>query len=87
MIMVISIFFRDEVQGWESKNLSFDSLSYTRSKRRDLIKLGCHCDIFGNSAISRNIDLFLDSDNVKEYRFDCTGQGYYYYVIRKEKDF
>lgn len=82
----ISIYFRDEKEDWEILNLSFDPMTFIPDKRRKLIEVGCNFDLFGNSAIGKGIDLFLSSKLVKEYSFDATGAGRYYYVIRREED-
>lgn len=82
----VSIYFRDDLQCWETKNLSYDPALFGRSNQKKLIEIGCNFQVFGNSSIGRNIDYFLSNEMIKEYRFDCTGAERYYYVIRREED-
>lgn len=82
----ISIYFRDEQEAWEMKNLSFEPGVFDPDNRRRLIEVGCNYRLFGNSAISKNIDYFLSNKLVREYKFDATGAGRYYYIMRREKD-
>lgn len=81
----ISVYFRDALEGWEMVNLSFDHALFGESNRRKLIEIGCNFQVFGNSSISQGIDRFLSNKLIREYRFDCTGEGRYYYVIRREE--
>lgn len=81
----IGIYFRDEKENWEMLNLSFDPMTFNPDMRRKLIEVGCHYDLFGNSVISKNIDYFLSSNLVKQYSFDATGAGRYYYIMRREE--
>lgn len=81
----ISIYFRDEQGSWEMNILSFEPGVYDPECWRKLIELGCNFRVFGNSAISKNIDYFLSNELVRGYKFDATGAGRYYYIMRKEK--
>lgn len=86
MIMYkISVYFRDDLQCWETKNLSYDPALFGKSKQRKLIEIGCNFEVFGNSLIGKSIDRFLSNELMKEYRFDCTGAERYFYVIRREE--
>lgn len=82
----VSVYFRDHLQCWETKNLSYDPVLFGKSKQRELIEIACNFQVFGNSFISKGIDRFLSNELIREYRFDCTGVDRYYYVIRREKD-
>lgn len=81
----ISVYFRDEEEGWEYKNMSFDPQVYNSGQRSQLIHIGCNFSLFGTSAIAHDIDRFLDDNEIKEYGFDATGAGRYYYIMRREE--
>ena len=87
MIMAkVSIYFRDERQDWQSINLSYDPLIYTKSKQQMIIEIACDFAIYGSDLMSRGIDKFLSDENVREVRFDLTSQGRYFFIIRREED-
>lgn len=81
----VSIYFRDDLQDWETKNLSYDPALFGVTNQRKLIEIGCNFQIFGNSFIGKGIDRFLSNELIREYRFDCTGAERYFYVIRREE--
>lgn len=81
----ISVYFRDEKENWEMMNLCFEPRVYNIDDRRRLVEVGCNYRLFGNSSISKSIDNFLSDKSVKEYSFDATGAGRYYYIMRREE--
>lgn len=82
----VSIYFRDERQGWETLNLSYDPVIYNKGKQRQVIEIACDYCIYGSDLMSRSIDKFIADEYVREVAFDLTGEGKYFYVIRREKD-
>lgn len=82
----VSIYFRDESLGYESLNLVYDPTLYINSKQRRLIEVACNYDAFGNEFMRRSIDRFVLHESIREVKFDLTGQGKYYYVIKREED-
>jgi hypothetical protein len=81
----ISVYFRDEKDGWEMQNLSFEPGVFNQECWRKLIEIGCNYSIFGNASISKDIDNFLSDKSVKEFSFDANGGGRYYYIMRREE--
>lgn len=82
----ISVYFRDEMRGWENLNLSFDPALYINSKQCRLLEIACDFDIFGNKFMSKKIERFILHESVVEIRFDLKGDGRYFYIIRREED-
>lgn len=82
----ISVYFRDDVEDWEMMNLTFQPAVFNVGVRLQLLQIGCNFQLFGNAEIARGIDEFMSNKDAEEYRFDATGAGRYYYIMRREED-
>lgn len=82
----VSIYFRNEQKGFELINLSYDPDVYAESAEREIIKIACSFQIFGNTFFEKGIERFVSNKWIQEFRFLISSERKCYYVIRREED-